>query len=42
MKKTLLVFLAVFAALSCFAVDIPKGTIYFDNSITKFDQVKFA
>lgn len=42
MKKTLLVFLAVFAALSCFAVTIPKGKIYFDNSITQFDQVKFA
>ena len=42
MKKTLLVFLAVFAALSCFAVDIPKGTFYYDNSITKFETVKFA
>lgn len=42
MKKTLLVILAVWATLSCFALTIPAGTIYFDNSVTKFDQVKFA
>lgn len=42
MKKTLFVIFAVFAALTCFAVDIPKGTIYFDNSVTKFSTVRFA
>lgn len=42
MKKPLLVLLTFFVALSCFALDVPKGTIYYDNSITKFDQVKFA
>ena len=42
MKKLLLVTLAVFAALSCFALNIPKGTIYYDNSVTKFKEVKFS
>lgn len=42
MKKTLLVILTLFAALTCYAVDIPKGTIYFDNSVTKFNTVRFA
>lgn len=42
MKKTLLVILTLFAALTSYAVDIPKGTIYFDNSVTKFNTVRFA
>lgn len=42
MKKILLVTLAVFATLSCFALTIPKGTIYYDNSVTQFKEVKFS
>ena len=42
MKKLLLVTLAVFATLSCFALTVPKGTIYYDNSVTKFETVKFS
>ena len=43
MKKLLLLFVALVAAFStCSAVDIPKGTIYYDNSITNFEFVKFV
>ena len=33
---------AVLCAISAFAVDIPAGTFYFDNSLTKYSQVKFV
>ena len=41
-KKSLLSVLSIFGALSAFALDIPKGTFYFDNSLTKYEQVKFV
>ena len=43
MRKLLLLLSLFFAAIcTCSAVDIPKGTIYFDNSVTKYKTVKFA
>ena len=42
MKKSLLLLLTLLVAATTFAVDIPKGTFYYDNSITKFETVKFA
>ncbi len=43
MKRILLLFtIALCALVSANAVNIPKGTIYYDNSITKFDVVRFA
>ena len=41
-KKSLLLLLTLLVAATTFAVDIPKGTFYYDNSITKFETVKFA
>ena len=42
MKKLLLLITIIFISLSAWAVDIPKGTFYFDNSLTKYSQVKFV
>ncbi len=43
MKKILLLLsLAFITITSANAVDIPKGTIYYDNSITNFEFVKFV
>ena len=44
MKKLLLLFVALVAAISTCsaALNIPKGTIYYDNSITNFEFVKFV
>ena len=42
MKKILLLITIIFSSLSAWAVDIPKGTFYFDNSLTKYSQVKFV
>lgn len=43
MRKLLLLLSLFFAAIcTCSAVDIPRGTIYFDNSVTKYKTVKFA
>lgn len=41
--KYILSLIAIFlVSLSSFALDIPKGTFYFDNSLTKYSQVKFV
>lgn len=43
MKKILLLLATLYVAIStCSAVDIPAGTIYYDNSITQFSTVKFV
>jgi hypothetical protein len=43
MKKILLLLsLAFITFTTASAVDIPKGTIYYDNSITNFESVKFV
>ena len=43
MKKYILSFFAsLFVALGAWGVDIPKGTFYFDNSLTGYSQVKFV
>lgn len=43
MRKLLLLFTLAFVGFfSASAVDIPKGTIYYDNSITNFEFVKFV
>ena len=43
MKKILLLLASIYVAIStCSAVDIPRGTIYYDNSITQFSTVKFV
>ena len=42
MKHILSLITILFAALSSWAVDIPKGTFYFDNSLTGYAQVKFV
>ena len=42
-KNTLLALvLLVISTLPLFALDIPKGTFYFDNSLTKYSTVKFV
>ena len=43
MKKILLLLVVAFAAVSTMcAVNIPKGTIYYDNSVTNYSTVKLA
>ncbi len=43
MKNTLVTLLAIFVSVfSASALDIPKGTFYFDNSLTKYSIVKFV
>ena len=43
MTRTLSIILAALCfAVSAFAVDIPAGTFYFDNSKTGYDHVKFV
>lgn len=42
MKKILLFIVAMFTMLNSIALTIPKGKIYYNNSLTKFDEVKFA
>ncbi len=42
MKKSLLLLSAFFVFVTSFALTIPKGKIYFDNSKTKFEAVRFA
>lgn len=43
MKKLLLLLTIAFAAVTtCSAVEIPRGTIYYDNSVTNFEFVKFV
>lgn len=41
-KLGLLVFLLILSFGSAKGVNIPKGTFYFDNSLTKYEQVKFV
>ncbi|MBR5550607.1 MAG: CotH kinase family protein [Muribaculaceae bacterium] len=42
MKHILSLITILFVSLTTFALDIPKGTFYFDNSLTKYSQVKFV
>lgn len=42
MKKFAFIIVAFFVGLSAWALDIPKGTFYFDNSLTGYAQVKFV
>ena len=43
MRKYILPFIiGIFVAFQAGAVDIPKGTFYFDNSLTGYSQVKFV
>lgn len=42
MKHILSLITILFVSLTSFALDIPKGTFYFDNSLTKYSQVKFV
>ena len=42
MKKFTFIIVAFFVGLSTWALDIPKGTFYFDNSLTGYAQVKFV
>lgn len=42
MKKFTFTIVAFFVGLSAWALDIPKGTFYFDNSLTGYAQVKFV
>lgn len=43
MKKLLLLLVVAFATVSTMcAVNIPKGTIYYDNSVTNYSTVKLA
>ena len=43
MKNTInALFLLILSALSVHALDIPKGTFYFNNSLTKYSIVKFV
>ncbi len=42
MKHILSLITILFVAISSWAIDIPKGTFYFDNSLTKYSQVKFV
>lgn len=42
MKKFTFIIVAFFVGLSAWALDIPKGTFYFDNSLTGYAQVKFV
>ena len=43
MKNTLVTLLALIAGVfSASALDIPKGTFYFDNSLTQYSIVKFV
>lgn len=42
MKKITLLLLAICATTTLFGVTIPKGVIYYDNSITQFETVRFS
>ncbi len=42
MNKILLLITIIFTSLYAWALDIPKGTFYFDNSLTQYSQVKFV
>lgn len=43
MKKTLTLLLMLFVTFAkTYALTIPAGTFYFDNSLTKYDHVKFV
>ena len=42
MKKFTFIIVTFFVGLSAWALDIPKGTFYFDNSLTGYAQVKFV
>ena len=41
-KKNTLLALMLLVMISASALDIPKGTFYFDNSLTKYSVVKFV
>lgn len=42
MKRLLLLSLFFISLVTVYAVNIPKGIIYYDNSITQFEKVRFA
>ena len=42
MRNFLILFLTVITALNSHALDIPQGILYFDNSKTKYAQIKFV
>ena len=42
MNKILLLITIIFNSLYALALDIPKGSFYFDNSLTQYSQVKFV
>ena len=42
MKYISTLFLLLSITLMGYALDIPKGTFYFDNSLTGYEQVKFV
>lgn len=42
MKKLMIYMFLAFVSLGVKALDIPKGTFYFDNSLTKYKVVKFV
>ncbi len=41
-KRGLSVYFLLFSIVVANALDIPKGTFYFDNSLTKYERVKFV
>ena len=41
-KKNTLILLLALCGITAHALDIPKGTFYFDNSLTKYSIVKFV
>lgn len=42
MKRFTILITQLVIALSTLALDIPKGTFYFDNTLTQYSQVKFV
>lgn len=42
MKKIILIITILFISLTTWSIDIPKGTFYFNNTLTKYSQVKFV
>lgn len=42
MRKITLLLVAVVCSITATALDIPKGTFYFDNSLTQYESVKFV
>lgn len=42
MKKSLILTMLLAFVINAVGLEIPKGTFYFDNSLTKYEQVKFV